>query len=446
MATDFKLPDLGEGITEAQIVRVMVNEGDQISEDQSLFEVETDKAAVEIPSPFAGVAAKVHVAAGQTVNVGDVMISFDGNGAASAPAAEEKKAPAKEEAPKAAPAAAASTPATSAGTAKRTTAPAAPAVRKLAREMGVDIDVIAGSGPGGRVTKQDVEAAASGGAPAAAATHASAPVPAGGVPAAVPVAAAAPAAVAPPPFAPPAAVAPPEGQIDQDKWGTIRRSPLTQIRKTIAKQMSKSAYTAVHVTHIDEVDVTELERIRKQYRSETGQRVTAMAFIMRALCNALKNHYVFNASIDMETEEIVYKDYINLGIAVDTPRGLVVPNIRNADHYGVGGLSQQLAQIAGKARNMNFAVDDLRGGTFTITNVGALGGMFSTPIINYPEVAILGLGQSKQKPVVKDGEIVVRTMMPFSMSFDHRIADGAQVARFCAELMGYLQYPLSMLI
>lgn len=443
MAVDFKLPDLGEGITEAQIVRVMVNEGEQVSEDQSLFEVETDKAAVEIPSPHAGVASKVHVSAGQTVNVGDVMISFEGNGAASAPAKKSEK-PAESKSEKAAPApeSTPSTAPTSGGTsAKRTTAPAAPAVRKLAREKGVDIDAISGSGPGGRVTKADVEAAAQGGA----APAGQAPAPAGGVPAQAYTAAPA-AAQAPPPFAPPAAAEPPPGQIDQDKWGTIRRSPLTQIRKTIAKQMSKSAYTAVHVTHIDEVDVTELERVRKQYRAETGQRITAMAFIMRALCNTLKNHHVFNASIDMETEEIVYKDYINLGIAVDTPRGLVVPNVRNADQYGVGGLGQQLSVIAEKARNVNFAIDDLRGGTFTITNVGALGGMFSTPIINHPEVAILGLGQSKEKPVVRDGEIVIRTMMPFSLSFDHRIADGAQAARFCAELMGYLQYPLSILI
>ncbi len=452
MAVDFKLPDLGEGITEAQIVRVMVNEGDPVSEDQSLFEVETDKAAVEIPSPHAGVAIKVHVTSGQTVNVGDVMISFEGNGAAAAP---EKSAPEKNKGADSPTGLRAEqkTPAddptplavlTRGGSAaKRTTAPAAPAVRKLAREKGVDIDAIAGSGPGGRVVRADVETASRGGG-AAVSGHSSSPAPSGGVSA--PSGAVAPAAVSQPPFAPPAAAGPPPGQVDQDKWGTIRRSPLSQIRKTIANHMTRSAFTAVHVTHIDEVDVTELERLRKQYRRETGQRVTAMAFVMRALCNALKNHFVFNASIDMETEEIVYKDYINIGIAVDTSRGLVVPNVRNADQYSVGGLGYQLSLIAEKARNVNFAVDDLRGGTFTITNVGALGGMFSTPIINYPEVAILGLGQSKEKPVVRDGEIVVRTMMPFSLAFDHRIADGAQAARFCAELMGYLQYPLTLLI
>ncbi len=439
MAREFRLPDLGEGITEAQVIQVLVKKGENVAEDQGLFEVETDKAAVEIPSPYEGPVTEVHVKVGQTVNVGDVMISFEGENKA-APAKTEKKkasAPAAAKVEAAAPVAAHAGGSGSGATARKTTAPAAPAVRKLAREMGVDIDSIPGSGPGGRVTKDDVHAAANGSArgPASAPHYA-------------PAAPAQPAPSAAPPPVPLTAAAPPPGEPGSDKWGSVRVAPMTQIRKTIAKQMTLSYSTAVHVTHIDTVDVTELERMRKQYSLAYGgqRRITAMAFIIKAVSNALRNHPIFNAAIDVEAGSITYKEYHNIGIAVDTQRGLVVPNIRGAENLGVGAIGGSLSKIAENARSGNFAIDDLRGGTFTITNVGALGGTFSTPIINYPEVAILGLGQAKETPVVRDGEIVIRRVMPISMSFDHRAADGAQSARFCKELFGYLENPITLVV
>lgn len=415
MSQEFRLPDLGEGITEAQIIKLLVAEGDEIAQDQSLFEVETDKAAVEIPSPFSGKISKVHISEGQTVNVGDAMITIEGDAVGTAVAPVESKAPST------APAAvgAAQTPLVQA---RRTTAPAAPAVRKFARELGLDIDSIAGTGPGGRVTKTDVQAAAAG------PTHVPAGVGAETV-AAAPVAQLA-------------------GIADADKWGPIRRSPMPQIRKTIANQMVRSATTIPHVTHMDQADITELEKLRAGYkRVHNGTRkVTAMSFLIRALCNALRAHPIFNASVDMEKGEILYKEYINIGIAVDTERGLVVPNIRNADRLSIAQIGTALAKIAENARKGHFAIDDLRGGTFTITNYGALGGLFGTPIINYPEAAILGIGRARPMPVVVNDGIVVRTLMPLSLSFDHRVADGAQAARFCSDIIKYLENPASLLL
>ncbi len=418
MSREFRLPDLGEGITEAQIVQVLVAEGETIEEDRNLFEVETDKAAVEIPSPFAGPVERLHIVAGQTVHVGDVMITFGGGDDATPTPAKASKKTA--EAPSVAPT---TTVTPSAAPARRTRAAAAPAVRKLARDSGIDIDVIVGSGPGGRVTREDVHAAANGRSAAA-----SAPPPALSNRAPVP-----------PPVMP-------AGESGSDKWGATRTAPLTQIRKTIAQQMTRSISTAAHVTQMDMADVTNLESLRKQYReAHNGERrITAMAFVVNAVAMALRNHPIFNANIDTETGTITYKEYINVGIAVDTPRGLVVPSVRGADALGVAQIAAELGEISEKARDARFAVDDLRGGTFTITNVGSLGGTYSTPIINYPEVAILGLGQAKETPVVKDGAIVIRTMMPVSFSFDHRIADGAQAARFCKELLGYLQNPVTL--
>ena len=422
MAQEFRLPDLGEGITEAQIIKVLIKEGDRVEEDQSLFEVETDKAAVEIPSPVAGVATIVHISSGQNVNVGDVMVTFDGtNGDTPAPA----KTAASPSAPPAAaaPAAPATTERQPATTATRTKTPASPAVRKLARQMGVDIDSIVATGPGGRVTKSDVESA-SGGSPSGA-TPAPAPAQPSRVPTAKPL----------------------EGVAATDKWGATRRVPITQIRKTIAQQMTRSISQAVHVTHMDQADVTQLESMRREYNeAHDGQRrVTATAYVVRAVAMALRNHPVFNASLDMERGEIVYKEYINIGIAVDTERGLVVPNIRDADRLGIVAISEALAGIGDKARSARFAIEDLRGGSFTITNVGALGGVFSTPIINYPESSILGTGRAKEIPVVRDGQVVVRKVMPLSLSFDHCIADGAQAARFCGEIINYLEKPGTLL-
>ncbi len=440
MSKDFKLPDLGEGITEAQIIRVLVKEGDPIKADQYLMEVETDKAAVEIPSPYSGVAKKIHVAEGQTVNVGSVIVTFDEVGGAGqssssgSSTAESKPAPAKST-PAAQPAKTQPAREESASPSRGpTTAPAAPAVRKLAREMNVDIDSLRGSGPGGRVTREDVEAAASGGGPAPSAAKSA---PAKGAPMPAPSR-----ITAPPPSLP-------AGTDDQDNWGKIRHVPLSQIRKTIAKQMSRSVYTIPHVTHIDEVDISRLEAYREDLNEATGgnPKMTVMCFVIRALCIALKRHPMFNASFDEENGRMTYKQYVNIGIAVDTERGLIVPVIRNADTLSLAGIAGELRSIADRVRTNQFAIEDLRGGTFTVTNVGALGGLFSTPIINYPEVAILGMGKSRRLPVFDDEDTIRESiMLPLSLSFDHRATDGANAARFVGDVMALLSNPAMFLL
>ncbi len=439
MSREFRLPDLGEGIIEAQVIQVLVTEGQNIEEDHGLFEVETDKAAVEIPSPYAGTISKVHVRDGDTVNVGDVMVTFAGDGASAAasgapPARAETVAEAAGETPVAAVASGSVATAAEPAPDRRTRAAAAPVVRKLARERGIDLDSIKGSGPGGRVTRADVEAAADR-APAMPAIReptAPADTPERTVP--------------PAPDAETAAA--PTGIAETDKWGKVRRVTMPQIRKTIAQQMVRSVSNIPHVTHIDRADVTELEAMRRQYKEahDGARRITAMAFIIKAVVKALRNYPVFNSSIDAQAGDIIYKDYINVGIAVDTDRGLVVPNVRNAQLLSVSQIAEELARIADRARKGRFAIEDLRGGTFTITNVGALGGIYSTPIINYPEAAILGLGRTQEEPVVREGRIVARSILPVSFSFDHRIADGAQAARFCSELLGYLNKPVTLLI
>lgn len=444
MPKEFVLPDLGEGIAEAQIVKLLVKEGDRVEADQYLMEVETDKAAVEIPSPFAGIAKRIHVKEGQTVNVGDVVVTIDdGQGDKASPAPPAKKAETPSPSPP--------SPATKASPQKaethdgathqdagptRTMAAAAPAIRKQAREMGLDLDSIQGTGPGGRITREDLDRASAGnGGGKAVGT----PAPAGGKP-----------QTSPPPTT--RAISAPTARIpgtpDQDKWGRVYREPISQIRKTIATQMSRSAYTAVHVTHSDEADITELDSVRHRLNEATNNdpKLTIMTFVIRATCIALRKYPIFNASFDMEAGQTIYKDYVNIGVAVDTERGLIVPVIRNADQLSLRGITAALRSIAERVRTNQFAIEDLRGGTFTITNVGALGGMFSTPIINYPEVAILGMGRSKKVPVLRNGQLAESLVLPLNLSFDHRATDGANAARFTGEIMSYLQNPAKFLL
>ncbi len=433
MARDFALPDLGEGIAEAQIVRVLVKPGDRIELDQYVLEVETDKAAVEIPSPFAGVVTAVNVQEGQVVNVGDVVLAVDENGGVPSEAAvsTESTTTTAVAAPVAArttaPPPAAAVPTPPRPTKGKTTAAAAPAVRKLAREMGIDLDAVAGTGPGGRITREDLERHAVG------AGEVTAPAPG-------------PAAWAMGPGPTPAAI--PEGTADVDNWGPIRRVPLNQIRKTIAERMSRSAFTIPHVTHIDEADISLLDDMRRGMNEATGNdpKVTPLTFLIRAMCLTLRKFPIFNASFDEERGQIIYKDYINLGIAVDTERGLIVPVIRNADQLTVRGIATALRTIAEQVRSNKFAVEDLRGGTFTISNVGALGGMFATAIINYPEVAILAVGRSRKVPVLVNGQLAESLRLPLCVSFDHRATDGANAARFTSELVSYLETPARFLL
>jgi pyruvate/2-oxoglutarate dehydrogenase complex dihydrolipoamide acyltransferase (E2) component len=441
MAEQFILPDLGEGIHEAQIVNILVHEGDVIQADQPLMEVETDKAAVEIPSPLAGKIAMIHVMAGQTVNVGDVMVTFGNETPAGTPAAAPAAQP--QEAPQTAPPAPAAVRAAQSAAASAAVSPAkagrpakvaaSPAVRRRAKELGIDLATVQGSGSGGRVTQADLDSATSGG---------TAPAPARPAPAPATVSAA---------TSPSAGVSmPAESELpDFSKWGPIRREPISQIRKTIANQMVRSEALNVHVTHHDLADVEMLEQLRKDHnvrRHEGDPKLSLLPFVIKAVHAAMRRYPEFNASFDQANNEIIYKDYFHYGIAVDTPRGLIVPVIRDVDRKSIRALAAELIEIGEKTRQSSFTIDELRGGSFTITNIGSLGGIMATPIINYPEVAILGLGKAELKPVVFGGEVVARYTLPLNLSFDHRATDGANAARFVGEIKSYLEVPGRLLL
>jgi pyruvate dehydrogenase E2 component (dihydrolipoamide acetyltransferase) len=438
MATEFKLPDLGENIASGDVVTGLVAEGDVVKPGQALLEVETDKAVIEVPCPPGGRIAKVLVKKGDTVKVGQPLVMLEAAGAA-APAA---KAPATAAKPAAAPApasaaappraAVAATTATEPAPARVAPAaevmpvapvpvaagavePAGPAVRRLARELGVDLARVRGSGPAGRIVRDDVITAvrqAGGGG--------------GGL-----------------------RGARDSGATERDDWGPIRREQLSRMRKTIAANMVRSVSTIPHLTNFDDADVTELEQLRKASAPEYAKsnvKLTALAFVIKAVSLSLRQHPLVNASIDLEKGEIVYKDYVNIGLAVDTPRGLVVPVLRDCDRLAIPQIAQVVAETAEKAKNAQYGLEDLRGGTFTISNLGAVGGQYSTPIINWPEVAILLLGRSRRVPVVHEDRIEPRLMMPLSLSYDHRLIDGAMAARFLNEVIGYLESPGRLLL
>jgi len=441
MTVDFKLPELGENITSGDVVNVLVKPGDTIAGNQTVIELETDKAVVEIPCPHPGKITAVHVTKGQRIEVGQTIVTVEGETAASTPVAAEAKQPKVEEPPSpaakqaassvgetAAPAvaatAAASSPQVSAPSstasdlvvAEASLVPAGPQARRLARELGVDLRHVQGTGKHGRITPEDVRAAA--------------------------------AAKAAPPAAISEIVTPP-GEPGQDAWGPIRRERMSQIRRTIASRMAQSAQTIPHVTNFDDADITELERLRKGVPEGflgPGIKLTTMPLVMKAVALALRRHPLLNASLDEQNEQIIYKQYVNLGVAVDTPRGLVVPVIRHADQLSIAELARALADVADRARAARFAIEDIRGGTFTISNLGAVGGTYSTPIINLPEVAILLLGRSRWLPVVREGQIEPRCLLPLSLSYDHRLVDGATAARFLNEVIQYLQSPGKLLL
>lgn len=443
MAREFKLPDLGEGVHEGQIVRLCAKEGDEIKEDQPLMEVETDKAAVEIPCPFTGVIEKWHVEEKQTVNVGDVMVTFGGGDAKKDSSAATKGERAKPRAAEAGSNSGGGSATMTKSTAGRRTA-ASPAVRKLAREKNIDLETIEGSGPGGRITRADVEAAAQGGGGAA--TASAAPAQTRQASRAMPRAASVPAA---PPMTPSGEL--PDGKDETDQYGEIRRVEITQARKTIAKVMAQSWETIPHVTDSDDADVTELDRLRKQYNeqelAEDQPKLTLLAFLVRAVAKALRLYPTFNASFDTEKQEIIYRKYINIAVGVHTERGLIAPVIRDTDQLAVPQIAQKLAEISEKARTATFAVNDTRGGTYTISNPGAVGGSrYSTPIITPPQVAVIATGRSRWMPWVVDGEIVPRFIMPLSHSFDHRIIDGGDEVMFMRQVRGDLEYPGRLLL
>ncbi len=439
---EFKLPDLGEGIHEGEVLQWHVQANGEIKEDDPLVEIETDKAAVTIPSPKGGTIVSLTGGVGDTVNVGQVMaVIDDGSGApAETPAAVETKVESAVAAPTA-PSAAAVTEAPQDGT--RRPVPAAPATRRLARELGVDINLVAPTGPAGRVTPEDVTAAAEGRQlPAVVDTSASITKPEVGVVRAETA------------FAAHAASAIPFLDIDPlpdfEQWGPVEKERLRSIRRRVAHRMTTSTILVPHVAHMDDADVTALEEFRAKANAsvdkESGDRLTLLAFVVKAVTAGLKAAPVFNSSLDPFNEEIVYKKFYNIGIAVDTGRGLIVPVVRNTDCKSIKQIAADIKDLAGRAREGKIDVAELQGSTFTITNVGPLGGTALIPTINYPEVAILGMGSVRPKPVVRDGEIVIRTILPLTMAFDHRVADGADAARFVAELARQLSDPNLLLV
>jgi pyruvate dehydrogenase E2 component (dihydrolipoamide acetyltransferase) len=427
---EFKLPDLGEGITEGEVLKWMVKEGDQVTEDQPLVEVMTDKVNVQIPSPRSGKISKIMAKEGDMAKVGQTILVIDegGEGALATvpptpmvpvPAVEAPQPTVIQPQPQGTPGMVIATPAT----------------RKLARELNVDIAAVAGTGPQGRVTDEDVRRASGQRLQAAAV----APV----IQAQATASQAPPAAttVQPTPAAPqpPASSHPAREEI----------VPLRGLRKIIAERMVKSQSTAAQVTHVDEVDVTELVMLREALKvtaEKKGVHLTYLPFIVKSLIPALREYPYLNASLDEQSGNIILKRYYNIGIATDTEQGLVVPVVRDVDTKDIFELASEIDTLSEKARKGTLTLDEVRGSTFTITNVGAIGGLFATPIINYPEVAILGLHKIAKRPVVREGKVEVRDATYLSLTFDHRVADGAYAARFTTRLIETLQDTRKLLV
>lgn len=454
MATDFKVPNLGEGISSGTVGRVLVNAGDSIAANQPLFELETDKAVTEINAPSAMNIVTVVAKEGQQVKVGEVLLTYEGGAAtAPAPAAAVASAPAPApaaaptptptpapaapkltviEAPRPTPVAVA---APVAAVARVAGAPvvAAPSVRKLAREMGVDINTVPTVDPSGRVTAQDVINFAQGGAPAAA-----------------PVTAAA--APSPAPATPSAAAAAPSGTAGADRWGAVVREPMNGVRKKTVQHMTHCWTTIPHVTHFEKADISGLESLRAQYAKSfdaKGGKLTVTVFLIKVLALALRKFPKFNASIDTQTEEVLYKQYCNVGVAVDTPSGLLVPVIRDADTKSILDLSIEIPALAAKARDRKLSIDDMQGGCVTVTNLGGVGGggfQSFTPIINSPEVAILGVSRAAHEPVFENGAFVPKLRLPLALSYDHRLIDGADAARFMKWYVQAIENPWTLFI
>ncbi len=416
VAFEFKLPDIGEGIHEGEIVKWFIKPGDEVNEDDVLLEVQNDKAVVEIPSPVKGKVLEVLVEEGTVAVVGDVLVRFDAPGYENLKfkGDEHDDAPKAEEAKEEAPAAATPAPET---TNERVIA--MPSVRKYAREKGVDIHKVAGSGKNGRIVKADIDAFVNGGqaatteAPAAAAT----PVAQEEAPKAQPI---------------------PAGEYPET------REKMSGIRKAIAKAMVNSKHTAPHVTLMDEVDVTELVAHRKKFKAvaaDKGIKLTYLPYVVKALTSALREFPMLNTSLDDATQEIVHKHYFNIGIAADTDKGLLVPVVKDADRKSIFAISNEINELATKAREGRLAPAEMKGASCTITNIGSAGGQWFTPVINHPEVAILGIGRIAEKPVVKNGEIVAAPVLALSLSFDHRLIDGATAQKALNQIKRLLNDP-----
>jgi len=395
MLCEFKFPDVGEGIAEGEIVRWLVKEGDSVKEDQDLLEVETDKALLTLNSPYTGKVTQLHGKEGEIIKVGDVLTTIEAGGEQATALEAEKK---------------------DSGTVVGTLGDnevvevvrpvqATPAVRALAKQMQIDLASVKGTGPGGRITKEDVETVAAKTAPQAGA--------------------------------------------EADAYGSVEKIPLRGIRRTVAKRMAEASKRVAEVTIWEDADITELEQVRAKERKvaeEKGVKLTYLPFLIKAVLPALKVHPYFNASLDETAEAIILKKYFNVGIAVDTPDGLIVFVIKDADKKNILDLAKETATLAEKARHRKIDLHELKGSTFTITNYGVVGASYGTPIINYPEVAILGLGKIEDRPVVRNGQIAIRKIMPLSLAFDHRVIDGVEAGRFLGVVIQHLEDPNLMLI
>lgn len=423
---EYRFPELGEGLHEGEIVKVLIQPGAKVTDDDIIMEVQNDKAIVEVPCPVNGTVLEVLVKDGQVCHVGELVAVIDAEGdipESAQPAAAEEK---KEEAASAPAAAAPSAPAQAQAEAKPANAQvlATPSVRKYAREKGVDLTQVSGTGKNGRITREDVDGF--GGAPAAqAAAEAPAASAAQEAPAAGEAKAAAPAA-------------------SGTAYRPEERVPFKGIRKAISNAMVKSVYTAPHVTIMDEVDVTELVALRakyKPYAEKKGSKLTYLPFIVKALVAACRQFPILNSTLDEANQEIVYRKYYNIGIATDTDNGLIVPVIEDADRKNLFMIADSIRDLAARGRDGKLTAAELKGSTISISNIGSAGGMFFTPVINFPEVAILGTGRISEKPVVRNGEIVAAPVMALSLSFDHRLIDGATAQNFMNYIKQLLAQP-----
>ncbi len=444
---EFKLPDIGEGVTEGEITGWLIKPGDVIKEDQPMVEVMTDKATVTITSPRAGKIMETRGKVGTIAQVHDVLVVFevDGEGATASAAngtngshTKQDDGPAatavgdiKESLPGMGGAAPRASAGAEAGLSFYSEKPlATPATRKLARDMNIDLRRVPPTGPQGRVTKTDVESFVAGGGKPRVTDDVAAPAAARGS-LAHPVVK----------IVPPAQV-PGQGPLEE-------RVPFAGMRRKIAQKMAQSVHTAAHFTFVEECEATALSELRKRlkpFAEKEGVKLSFLPFIVKAVVAALKKHPILNSALDESTEELVYRKYYNIGIATSTDAGLIVPVVKHADRLSILDIAREIERVATDAKNGKARSEDLSGSTFTITSLGAQGGLFATPILNFPEVGILGVHQMKEKPVVKAGQIVIGNVMLLSLSFDHRIVDGHVGAAFAYDVIGFLQEPERLLL
>ncbi|NLV76534.1 MAG: 2-oxo acid dehydrogenase subunit E2 [Tissierellia bacterium] len=428
MKFEFRFPDIGEGITEGTLMKWLVKEGENIEEGQSVAEVETDKVTTEIPSPRTGVVSELKAEEGDVINVGDVFITIDTSGEVDEidkkEESVEKKEIVEEETAGVVGEVIASSEEIPPSTEEivlskkpeKVKVLATPVARKMAKDLGVDISKVKGTGPNGRVMKEDIIKAKDA-----------------------------------------MMKSKEESKISQIQYEEsilvederIERIPLTRIRKTIAEQMTLSRFTIPHTTAMDEIDVTELYEFRKKYKDiliEEEVKLTFLPFIIKGVIAVLKELPEFNSSLDEENDELILKHFYHIGIATDTDRGLMVPVLRDGDKKSIVEIAKEIEDLSSRAKNNQIELHELKGSTFTITNYGSIGGYFGIPIINYPESAILGVGRIVKKPIVKDDEIVIARVLPLSLSYDHRIIDGASGARFLNLLSELLKDPEMLLL